>query len=452
MGEVVNHSVFYRLHSEVGKFNLKGKRLLIPDMAPIGARLFASCFRAFDVDAVVMETYKGLELGKAYTSGKECFPCQITLGDILLHLKKEKDRLGSAFDPDRYVYFLPESDGPCRFGMYNKLQRLVLDSFPEFKDVRIAYLSTGDAYSTEGILPEDETSLFRKLAFLSTLAADVLDRITWRARPYESRRGAVDQLIEEAVLRMEKVIESKGRDLPFGEMLDLLEETAREASNLIDPSIPRKPLIGIVGEIYLRTHPASNQWLIRKIEEFGGEVVDASLVEWISFVSYERLRKLGREIRHAWNIRARSKLRELARSWISLALEVGWQNFRQHQAYGRALAYLDIEPDHAVWRIERYLKRFDLFSFEIGTEAALSIGGAIAYVAEGFNGIVNVFPFTCMPSTISSAILKPILQRLKIPFIDLAYDGSVQPGRDMAIRTFIYQAQQHQKQRQKRLS
>ncbi|SFM59277.1 Predicted nucleotide-binding protein, sugar kinase/HSP70/actin superfamily [Thermodesulforhabdus norvegica] len=450
MGDIVNYSVFSRFHSEVGKFNLKGKRLLIPDMAPFGARLLASCFRAFDVDAVVMETYRGLDLGKAYTSGKECFPCQITLGDILLHLKREKERLGSAFDPNRYVYFLPESDGPCRFGMYNKLQRLVLDSFPEFKNVRIAYLSTGDAYSTEGILPEEDASIFRKLAFVSTVAADVMDRITWRARPYESRKGSVDQLVREVLAHMEKVIEARGRELPFGEIFDLLGEAAREASNLVDRSIPRKPLIGIVGEIYLRTHPASNQGLIRKIEEYGGEVVDASLVEWISFVSYERLRKLGREIKHSWNIKALKKLKELARSWASLALEVAWQNLRQYQGYRRALTHLDIEPDHTVWRIERYLKRYDLFSFEIGTEAALSIGGAIAYVAEGFNGIVNVFPFTCMPSTICSAILKPILQRLRIPFIDLAYDGSVQPGRDMAIRTFIYQAQQHQKQQQKR--
>ena len=35
------------------------------------------------INALIMDTYKGLELGKEFTSGKECFPCQVTLGDIL---------------------------------------------------------------------------------------------------------------------------------------------------------------------------------------------------------------------------------------------------------------------------------------------------------------------------------------------------------------------------------
>lgn len=442
----MRHPVFERLHSDVGKFNLRGKTLLIPDMAPYGARLIASCFRAFDVDAVVMETYRGLDLGKAFTSGKECFPCQVTLGDVLFHLQKEKERLGTDFDPERYVYFLPESDGPCRFGMYNKLQRLVLDMFPEFEKVRIVYLSTGDAYSTEGILPPEDASVFRKLAFVATLVADIMDRITWRIRPYEIKKGSVDWLMEKAISEMERLIETKGCSLPFKVMFDLLEDTAREAVTLMDTRLPRRPRIAIIGEIYLRTHPASNQGLIREIEEYGGEVVDASLIEWINFVSYEQLLKLRRQIKHAWIFRSRKELTNLVRAWLGLAVEVCWQGMRQHQGYSRALAHIDIEPDHMVWRIERYLKRYDLFSFEIGTEAALSIGGAIAHVAEGFNGIANVFPFTCMPSTVCSAILKPILQRLRIPFIDLSYDGSVQPGRDLALRTFLYQAYQHRKQ------
>ena len=135
----------------------------MPDMAPFGARLIAACFRAVGVDAVVMDTYKGLSLGREFTSGKECFPCQVTLGDILHHLQQEKERLGSAFSPERYVYFLPEADGPCRFGMYNKLQRLVLDRFEEFRDIPIVYVSTENSYATNGIMPPERAPIFRKL-------------------------------------------------------------------------------------------------------------------------------------------------------------------------------------------------------------------------------------------------------------------------------------------------
>jgi hypothetical protein len=46
-----------------------------------------------------------------------------------------------------------------------------------------------------------------------------------------------------------------------------------------------------------------------------------------------------------------------------------------------------------------------------------------------------------------SAILKPILDRKNIPYIDAAYDGTYQPNLEAIIRTFMYQATQHQQNR-----
>ncbi|MBW2258978.1 MAG: CoA activase, partial [Deltaproteobacteria bacterium] len=89
------------------------------------------------------------------------------------------------------------------------------------------------------------------------------------------------------------------------------------------------------------------------------------------------------------------------------------------------------------------LKKHDLYSFELGTEACLSIAGLMEYMHQGYNGVVNVYPFTCMPSTITSSVMRPILNRKKIPYMDAAYDGTFQPGREAAVRTFMYQAHQH---------
>jgi predicted nucleotide-binding protein (sugar kinase/HSP70/actin superfamily) len=67
----------------VKQFDVTGKTLLVPDMSPTAGKVLAASFRAVGVNAVIMETYKGLSLGKEFTSGKECFPCQVTLGDVL---------------------------------------------------------------------------------------------------------------------------------------------------------------------------------------------------------------------------------------------------------------------------------------------------------------------------------------------------------------------------------
>ncbi|RQD56926.1 CoA activase [Desulfonatronovibrio magnus] len=433
-----------RLTANVGQFDLSGKTLLIPDMAPFGSRLLAAGFRAYGVPAKVMETYTGLALGKEYTSGKECFPCQVTLGDVLHFLQNEKDRLGNAFNPENYVYFMPEADGPCRFGMYNKLHRLVLDKFPEFENVAITYLSTADGYQSSMILPPEKSKLFRRLAYVATIIADVMDRTVWRVRPYEKVPGSTDEFMEQALIRMERAIEGIAETRNFKTLYSLLSEIVAEAKELMDTNKPRKPRIGIIGEIYLRTHPRSNQDIIKEIEANGGEVVDASLGEWINFVTYSNLRETRRSWVNSWKNLDISGMFDASRKWIDSKIEIQYQLWRQNQVYSQAFKHLDIQGDHSISLLEERLDKDRLFNFDIGTEAAISIGGALEYVHENFHGVVNVFPFTCMPSVICSSILKPMLLEKKVPYLDAPYDGSIQPNRDIAIRTFMYQAAQRQ--------
>lgn len=443
MPESSQPTAFERISESVKRFDVSGRTLLVPRMGSFASDLLAATFRAFDVQAEVMESYKGLPLGKEFTSGKECFPCQVTLGDVLYHLQKEKQRLGAAFSPDRYAYFMPDADGPCRFGMYNKMQRLVLDRFDEFRDIPIAYLSTDDGYATGGILPPDSAALFRRLAYVTVVIADVLDRIVWRVRPYEWRPGMTDEFMEGAVEAMASAIEAVGPSLEFSRLYKLLGDVAETARTFIDPHKPRRPFIGIVGEIYLRCHTDSNQNIVRELERFGGEVVVASMGEWINFVSYEQRQKIERRLKSAWIAGDIKAARGHAGKWIGQKIEELYQMWRQGQVYRAALKHLDIQSDHSVGTLERRLDRNRLFSFNIGTEACLSIGGAIEHAHHGVDGIVNVFPFTCMPSTICSAILKPLLHEKRIPYIDAPYDGAIQPNRETALRTFLYQSRQH---------
>jgi predicted nucleotide-binding protein (sugar kinase/HSP70/actin superfamily) len=437
-----------RLTQKVSRFDLSGKTVLIPDMSPFGARLLAASFRAFDVPAQVMPTYTGLSLGKEFTSGKECFPCQVTLGDILYFLQLEKRRLGPAFSPENYVYFMPEADGPCRFGMYNKLHRLILDKFPEYQDVNITYLSSTDSYSPTNLMPGEKAKRFRKMAYMASVLSDVLDRVLWRVRPYEQRPGQTDAFMEDGLASMVQEIEDKAASLDFKSMFDKLGDVVSTAKTFMDPEQPRRPRIGIVGEIYLRTHTKSNQQIIRELERFGGEVVDASLGEWVNYVTYSNLRDFRIRWQKAWQKRDISGLWDASRKWLALKIANEYQLWRQRQTYSKVEKHLDIQDDHKISDLEKMLDQDRLFNFDIGTEAAISIGGALEYMQENFDGVVNVYPFTCMPSTITSAILKPILLQKRMPYMDSAYDGSIQPNREIALRTFMYQAQQRQQARQ----
>ena len=443
MNKVQQLEPFRVISQGVGRFSVQGKTCLIPEMNRIGCHLMAGVFRGFGINTTVMETYEGLDLGKEFTSGKECFPCVVTLGDILLHMQKEKNRLRGQFNPENYMYFMPEASGPCRFGMYNKYHRIVLDSLPELDRLKIVTLSTDDAYALDGLIPQDKLQDFYKAGYLSVVIGDILDRLLWRTRPYEKEAGMADSFIDDATERMTASFRHHSATKNFPAILNDLLKIVEQAKEIIDPRIHRKPLIAVVGEIYVRSHLKSNQDTIRTLEKYGAEAVNASIGEWINYTTYEQVRTARIALRLNLKKLLVRGLREALVKYLKYNLKLLYQYMVQRKAYRAAGACVDIIDDHSIGHLERALKIGNSFSFEVGTEACLSIASALEHAHEGYNGIVNIFPFTCMPSNLTSSIAKPLMAKLNVPYIDVSYDGSFQPGREAALRTFMYQAYQH---------
>ncbi len=83
-------------------------------MAYGSGRAFAAAFRAIGVDADIVPPSddRTRELGARYTSGDECYPAKVTVGDFMKLLENPDT------DPDSVLLFMPTADGPCRFGQY----------------------------------------------------------------------------------------------------------------------------------------------------------------------------------------------------------------------------------------------------------------------------------------------------------------------------------------------
>jgi len=338
---------------------------------------------------------------------------------------------------------MPEANGPCRFGMYNKYHRIVLDSFPGLDRVKIAALSSEDAYSLDGLIPEEQMQDFRKAGYHSLVVGDILDRLLWRTRPYERQEGIADGFINKAMERMTESFSKHSSNKKLSPILNDLSEIVKEAKGIIDPHIPKKPLIAVVGEIYVRTHLKSNQDTIRTLERYGAEAVNASIAEWVNYTTYDQLRLAKTALRLNLKRFRLKELRESLSMYLKYRLNLFYQYMQQRRVYRMVQNYIDIEEDHKIGHLDRALKKNNTFSFEIGTEACLSIASALELAHRGYNGIVNIFPFTCMPSNLTSSIAKPLMAKLNIPYIDVSYDGSFQPGREAALRTFMYQTYQH---------
>ncbi len=104
------------------KQSITGRRLYIPQMSRGGSVAFAAAFRSVGIEARVSPDSDAhtLELGGRHTSGEECLPARVTLGNFL-KVTEEPD-----FAPEKTAFFMPTADGPCRFGQYAPYIRKVL--------------------------------------------------------------------------------------------------------------------------------------------------------------------------------------------------------------------------------------------------------------------------------------------------------------------------------------
>lgn len=411
---------------------LKKRTLYIPYMTA-GAECLAASFRTIGIKTELMPTYtqKGLEYGKHNTSGKECYPCIVTTGDMLALIDK---KLQEGVDVENEIAILmPETEGPCRFGQYNKLQRIILDKYG-FKNLPIIAPTSEDSYSCNGEISEDDVKKLRRLVWDAIAYSDLIEKALWKVRPYEKNSGETDKVFEQAMKLGVKAIENGGGF----ETIKAAKKSAK-LFNQIETIKAQKPLIGIVGEIFIRTHKDSNQQLVRELENLGCEVTVASVSEWISYTTDTSLNYAKTALKN--NI----SLSNIKNAVINYSA-VKYQNYFYKLLEVPFKELLKNRLDHPTSHILSNVQ--DTFSNHINGEAILSIGGAFTYANESFDGIINAMPFTCMPSTIASSILKPALRK-KIPYIDMVYDGSIQPNRSTNLATFVFQAKQHMKTKDK---
>jgi predicted nucleotide-binding protein (sugar kinase/HSP70/actin superfamily) len=78
-------------------------------------------------------------------------------------------------------------------------------------------------------------------------------------------------------------------------------------------------------------------------------------------------------------------------------------------------------------------------------EAVLSVGKIMEYHHQGFGGVINVMPFTCMPSTIVSTQTMRISKDCgNMPILNISFDGQEDPTLTTRLEAFVEQIRQRQ--------
>jgi len=356
---------------------------------------------------------ESLALGRENSSGGECLPFILTTGDLLKLIRRP------GFDTNRSCIFMATSTGPCRFCHYFSTQTIILRNLGV--DIDFITIESYDAYTVK-----DLGTPFRRAVWYGLGAVDLLQKLLWGTRPYERKKGESNSVYQESLQKVEAALGEGGirallQALPaIGERFTRIERTEGD-----------RPLIGVVGEIYVRVNPFSNANLVELIEELGGEARVASLEEWMSYTLYK---KAGDSlIRHDWpaHIKTRLERAVLARDGHRLART--FKGFLSDRDRKEAPTE-EIIAHSAPYISEAYRG-----------EPVLTVGKAIEYAHTGFDGIINVLPFSCMPGTMVSAVSSRVKHDFDIPWLNLTFDGQEQTNLRTRLEAFLHQTEFHRR-------
>ena len=396
-------------------------------MAYGSGRAFAAGFRALGVDADITPAsdHRTKELGARYTSGDECYPAKVTIGDFMRVLE------APGADPSKIVLFMPTADGPCRFGQYAPFLQGILNE-SGYQGAQILSPTSNNGYAGLGSLAQP----FLRTGWRMLVAADILQKMLLKYRPHERQRGDTDAVYEECLDDLCRTAEQTSYK-PGVQIKALRESMVRSLARFRTLAAQRDravPLIGVVGEIFCRLHTFSNENLVRRLEEYGGEGWISDLTEWIWYTNSEQFRKL--------RLKRRLYTLEGLGAWIRNKVQRRDEHILAEPYHEEFVGYEEPTTAEVLEAARPYLPADGALG-----EMVLNVGKAICLARKGVDGIIDISPFTCMNGIVCEAIYPRVSRDLGgLPIRSFYFDGS-QADLDRDLGVYMELARTYQRRK-----
>ena len=400
---------------DLHKNNGASERLLVPYIGP-ASEAVAKVFQGLGLSAESLPApdAESLRLGRRHTSGKECLPMPLTLGSLL-------QRLARAKDGERFACLMPSTNGPCRFGVYNLLNNIVLERLGWRDRVRI--WSPKDSGYFDHMPAGTEMLIFAGIA-----ASDLLLQAKLDVRPVERASGGAEAIYQRYRSELLARLESAARgNLALGPALwqvaggnlfgvrELMERAGAEFAAMRGPA--KLPLVELAGEIYVRTVEFSNDFLIEKLEARGLRVHLAPKTEWLNYCGYNQCREPGgNRLANHFSELVRKRIENLA--FAAIAPSLNWTP----------------PPSTA----ETLAAASSYVSGALHGEAVLTVGAPLhEWRHRQIDAVVNVGPLECMPTKIAEAQFHHVAQREGLLSLTLPFNGD--PVSAAALDNFAFE-------------
>lgn len=274
--------------------------------------------------------------------------------------------------------------GPCRFGYYCEMEREILKDIGyemdvialEMPDQGLRELARRVRKLAGGFNAYKITKAIKNAAQVSR-QVDELEKLSYKIRAREIKKGSTDRIYKNF---RQKVLVTEGAEA----IKRLIKDTYNELQS-VETDLDYNPVrVGIVGEIYTTIDSYTSFNMDIKLGNMGIEVDrSVTISEWV--------------IDHI----------------IKTALHLP-----------RDLSYAE--------EAKPYLGAM------IGGHAQETIGNTVLYAKKGYDGIVQIYPLTCMPEIVAESILPAIERDFDIPILTLIIDEMTgEAGYQTRLEAFI---------------
>lgn len=315
-----------------------------------------------------------LNIGTQHAPEFACLPLKINIGNFI-----------EAYEQGADTVLMAGGCGPCRFGYYGQVEREILHDL---------------GYNYEFIILEPPDKHFRELvqrvrklaagktwldliraacfAWAKAIAVDEAEMAAQELRPLAAEPEAVERVYQQALADIDAARDQS----------QIERATARARDGYRALRLARnQPLlrVGLVGEIYTILEPFANQRIEIILGRLGVAVHrSVYLTQWVNDHLLKGILRLP------------------------------------NSSHGLTAA------------APPYLNHF------VGGHGRETVGGAVNCARQGFDGVIQVAPLTCMPEIVAQSILPRVSRQEQIPVVTLYFDEhSGEAGLTTRLEAFV---------------
>ena len=366
---------------------------------------------------------KQLDRGLQSTSGRECLPLPICIGQLLqIHERRQPGEIAG--------FYMARGGAPCVLDAYmSYLERFIIEQ--RLDDVFL--FVPGEDNDHCGV----NELVLAKHTLPPLVVADILIEIEQVLRVVGNSHS-----VERLRLEWERFIAgATSLDRFHGELPGFVDRLAALPRSRNPLTCPR---ILVTGDFFTRFSPFFMEGVRELYNERGIILKPVDLMDLFLYGSYDSVVKVASR----WGLKPgrvamakactrifRTDGKEYLQQWLA------YQSERRSEAHYRGIMrasglLVSAPRDMA----SLFARASEHVSPEIFGEAIPTVGDGIKAESEGYDGIVVIGPFNCLPFRISEAILKPVSIQRGMPILTYESDGYAVPP------SFLRQVEVHAQQ------